>query len=138
MKRRKLLSMLLAALALSFCAPALAADDAALTRGEFVKALCARSGITGMEPKQAWFDDVEMHGELALAVRWAVLEDIVKGYGDGKFGPDDPITREQMATMLYRWVQALGQGFRACGTSRWTTRTPRRSLIGRMRPCTGA
>ena len=64
-----------------------------------------------MEPKQAWFGDVEMHGDLALAVRWAVGEGIVKGYGNGKFGPDDPVTREQMATMLYRNAQALGQGF---------------------------
>jgi len=98
-------------LAFTLCAPAFAADDAALTRGEFVMALCAQSGITGMEAKQAYFDDVPMQGELALAVRWAVLENVVKGYGNGKFGPDDPITREQMATMLYRWAQAQGQGF---------------------------
>ena len=37
---------------------------------------------------------------------------IVSGYGDGRFGPEDPVTREQMAAMLYRNAQALGFGFR--------------------------
>ena len=112
MKHRKLLSAALAVLlALSLCAPAFGAAEDALTRGEFVSALFALSGVTDMEPKQAYFEDVEMHGDLALAVRWAVGEGIVKGYGNGKFGPDDPVTREQMAAMLYRNAQALGQGF---------------------------
>ena len=113
MKHRKLISAALAlVLALTLCAPALAAEEDTLTRGEFVSALFALSGITDMEPKQMYFDDVEMHGDLALAVRWAVGEGIVKGYGNGKFGPEDPVTREQMAAMLYRYAQALGQGFR--------------------------
>ena len=112
MKRMKLVSAALAVvLALILCVPSFAAGKEPLTRGEFVSALFERSGVTGMEPKQAWFGDVEMHGDLALAVRWAVGEGIVKGYGNGKFGPDDPVTREQMATMLYRNAQALGQGF---------------------------
>ena len=112
MRLRKTVSILLAALLVCMlCAPALAAEGDSLTRGEFVSALFDRSGVTGMEPKQAWFEDVEMHGELALAVRWAVMEGIVKGYGDSRFGPDDPITREQMATMLYRYAQARGRGF---------------------------
>lgn len=29
---------------------------------------------------------------------------VVTGYGNGKFGPDDPITREQMAAMLWRYA----------------------------------
>ena len=113
MKLRKFIPIVLALLlALSLCTPALAAEEETLTRGEFVSALFELSGVTDMEPKQAYFDDVEMNGDLALAVRWAVGEGIVKGYGNGKFGPDDPVTREQMATMLYRNAQTLGQGFR--------------------------
>lgn len=41
------------------------------------------------------------------AVNWAAKEGIVNGYGNGKFGPDDPITREQMATMLYRYAKEM-------------------------------
>ena len=112
MKSRKLISIVLAVLlALMLCAPAFAAEENNLTRGEFVSALFELSGVTDMEPRQAYFEDVPMHGDLALAVRWAVGEGIVSGYGDGRFGPNDPVTREQMAAMLYRYAQAMGQGF---------------------------
>lgn len=39
------------------------------------------------------------------AVRWASAAGIVDGYGDGAFGPDDAVTREQLAAMLYRYAQ---------------------------------
>ena len=38
--------------------------------------------------------------------------DIVNGYGDGRFGPEDPITREQMAAILYRYAS-----FKECDVS---------------------
>ncbi len=112
MKHRKLLSVLLVLLlAFSLCTGAFAvnADDGVVTRGEFIAALFELNGEKDMEPRQAYFDDVPMHGELALAVRWAVGSGIVNGYGNGRFGPDDPITREQMATMLFRCAGSLGQ-----------------------------
>ncbi len=112
MKTKRMISTLLAGiLALMLCAPASASGADILTRGKFVSALFAQSGITDMEPKQAWFEDVPTDGELALAVRWAVMEGIITGYGDGRFGPGDPVTREQMAAMLYRYAHTLGQGF---------------------------
>ena len=42
------------------------------------------------------------------AIRWAASEGIAGGYGDGRFGTDDPITREQFAAMLYRYAQKQG------------------------------
>ena len=102
-------------LVLTLALPALAAGEAAegpLTRGDFVKALFGLSGVEDMEPKQAYYEDVPMSGDLALAVRWAVGAGIVNGYGNGRFGPDDPITREQLAVMVYRYAQSLGKGFR--------------------------
>lgn len=39
------------------------------------------------------------------AIRWAASTGIVKGYGDQTFGLNDPITREQLATILYRYEQ---------------------------------
>jgi hypothetical protein len=40
-------------------------------------------------------------------VDWAAENGIVSGYGNGKFGPDDQITREQMAAILYRFADFL-------------------------------
>ena len=51
------------------------------------------------------FDDVDADSWYGEAVRWAASEGIVNGYGNNQFGPDDPITREQMAAMLYRYAQ---------------------------------
>ena len=39
------------------------------------------------------------------SVIWATKNEIVNGYGNGKFGPTDNITREQMATILFRYAQ---------------------------------
>ena len=47
----------------------------------------------------AWYYD---------AVQWATDENIVGGYGEGIYGPEDDITREQMALMLYRYAQYKG------------------------------
>ena len=38
------------------------------------------------------------------AVAWASANGIVGGYGNGTFGPNDPITREQLVTMLWRYA----------------------------------
>ena len=39
------------------------------------------------------------------AVAWAAANGIVSGYGNGSFGPEDVITREQIAAILYRYAQ---------------------------------
>lgn len=57
------------------------------------------------------FADVPVSGWYTEAVRWAASEGIVTGYSATKFGPDDPVTREQFAAMLYRYAQTLGEGF---------------------------
>lgn len=50
------------------------------------------------------YDDVDQSAWYAEAVRWAAAEGIITGYGNGSFGPDDPITREQLAVMLWRYA----------------------------------
>ena len=42
------------------------------------------------------------------AIDWASANGIVNGYGDGRFGPDDTITREQMATIMWRYAKYKG------------------------------
>ena len=54
------------------------------------------------------YTDVAEGSWYGEAVRWATSEGIVSGYGGGRFGPDDPITREQMAVMLWRFAQEQG------------------------------
>lgn len=41
------------------------------------------------------------------AVAWANAQGIVTGYSDAAFGPEDNVTREQLAVMIYRYAQAL-------------------------------
>lgn len=57
------------------------------------------------------YDDVPADTWYTEAVRWATSEGIVSGYGNGKYGPNDPITREQFAVMLYRYEKRNGGGF---------------------------
>lgn len=54
------------------------------------------------------FTDVSGSDYYAEAVAWAAGEGIVGGYGNGVFGANDPITREQMALMMYRYAQYAG------------------------------
>ncbi len=82
--------------------------------------------------ESAAFTDVAADAWYAGAVNWAAGEGIVSGYGNGKFGPDDLITREQMANMLYYYAQWAGlepsagadalQGFQDAGqVSSWAS-----------------
>ena len=54
------------------------------------------------------FDDVAEGVWYTDAIAWAAANGIVNGYGDGKFGPNDDITREQLATMLWRYAKYKG------------------------------
>ena len=54
------------------------------------------------------YSDVDPAAYYAEAIRWATSEGIVGGYGGGVFGPDDAITREQLAVMLWRFAQHAG------------------------------
>lgn len=82
------------------------APDASLTRGTIARVLFNLEGAAS--GAAATFDDVPADAWFADAVNWAAANDIVTGYGDGTFGPDNNITREQMATILYRYAQFKG------------------------------
>ena len=61
------------------------------------------------------FSDVAAGQWYTDAVNWAAANEIVKGYDNGKFGPEDDITREQMAVILYRYAQYKGYDVTAQG-----------------------
>jgi len=50
------------------------------------------------------FNDVAGDKYYTEAVIWAAKNGVVVGYGNGNFGPEDAITREQLATILYRYA----------------------------------
>lgn len=54
------------------------------------------------------FNDVADGQYYAKAVAWAAANNIVAGYGDGTFGPNNAITREQLVAILYRYAQLKG------------------------------
>ena len=65
--------------------------------------------------EQGVFTDVAAGAWYADAVDWAAGEGIVSGYGNGEFGPEDLITREQMALILYGYAQYKGYDVSAGG-----------------------
>lgn len=77
--------------------------DVTTTRGMIVTILHRLEGLPSA--KSATFTDVAGGKWYSEAVSWASSKDIVNGYGNGRFGPEDTITREQMAAILYRYAK---------------------------------
>ena len=84
--------------------------DATTTRGMLVTILYRLEGSPNIE-NEIWgypFKNVDVNAYYATAVYWARMNGIVAGYSDELFGPNDTITREQMAAILYRYAQYKG------------------------------
>ena len=80
--------------------------DMALSRAMLVTVLHRQEGTPAAA--QAAFQDVSAGSWYESAVNWAAAENIVSGVGEGCFAPDQAITREQLAVMLYRYEQYRG------------------------------
>ena len=79
------------------------APNAPLTRAMIVTILYRMDGSPAMSGASD-FKDVDSNKWFAKAVAWAAANGIVNGYGSGLFGPNDPVTREQLAAILYRYT----------------------------------
>lgn len=82
----------------------------AMTRGMFVTVLGRKSGVNtayyqGVSQR---FSDVSDSDYFAPYVEWAARLGVVNGSGDGQFFPNQEITREQMAAILYRFAASVG------------------------------
>ncbi|MBQ9648227.1 MAG: S-layer homology domain-containing protein [Oscillospiraceae bacterium] len=86
------------------------APDSPVTRAQVATILWRLEGapVTGLSmhytdvPEGVWYED---------AARWALSADMMGGTAATTFSPDDPITREQLAAILWRYAQYLNGGY---------------------------
>lgn len=92
------------------------APNAPITRGQFVTILhriADEKATDGSFP----FRDVPKESYYRDAISWAAEKGIIKGISETLFAPDAPLTREQMATILYRYAAAEGYSTAALDTT---------------------
>ena len=77
--------------------------NTAITRGMIVTILWRLEG-SPMVDGALDYDDVTLEDWYGKAISWADSADVAAGYGNGRFGPNDAITREQLAAMLWRYA----------------------------------
>ena len=84
------------------------APDGTATRGQIVTILwrLAGSPVVNYAMRYADADEGAWYGEAVAA-----STGVVTGYTESSFGPNDAITREQLAAILYRYIKTQGQGF---------------------------
>lgn len=75
-----------------------------------VATLAVTIGTVGVGYATHAFTDVPDDHTHAAAIAWAQDVGLVHGYGDGRFGPDDPVTRGQAASMFQRYTTRVAPG----------------------------
>lgn len=81
--------------------------EGTMTRAMLVTVLYRLDGAPAIAPDTG-FSDVPENEWYAQAIAWGKLRGIVDGVGGGKFAPEDKVTREQAATILYRYARYKG------------------------------
>ncbi len=82
--------------------------EVTMTRGMFVTVLANLDGKASNIYYPNVFSDVDPSKYYAKPIAWATSNKIVAGVSEGKFAPDAKITREEMAVMLYSYIQYKG------------------------------
>ena len=80
-----------------------------VTRGMLVTILYNLEGHPSITGTSKFADVQNKNIYFYNAVVWASNNNVVSGYANGKFGPDDNITREQLATILYNYCRYKGK-----------------------------
>ena len=78
------------------------APEGTMTRAMMVTVLYRMAG-SPEHTESSTFTDVASGRYYSTAIAWAQANNIVDGVGKGKFAPDAPVTREQIATILWRY-----------------------------------
>lgn len=84
------------------------APDEVMTRAMFVTTLYRAAGEPSFSPVHLGFKDVSSLHYAKTAIDWGVHFGIVSGVSETEFAPDEPITREQMAAIIYRYAAYRG------------------------------
>ena len=84
------------------------APNVTLTRG-MLTAIIGRLGGAETTDGSTVFTDVDANAYYAPYVAWAAENGIVSGFGDGTFRPDENVTREQTAAIIWRYMQYIGE-----------------------------
>lgn len=79
-----------------------------LTRGMFVTILGRVDGIDSAAYTGTHFSDVNAGAWFTPYIEWAYQKGVTNGIGGSRFGPDDAVTREEMAAFIYRYTQLTG------------------------------
>ena len=85
-----------------------------ITRGMLVTILWRGEGEPSAPANS--FTDVARGSYYEAAIAWAESKGVVTGFGGGLFKPNDPITREQFVTILYRYASFKGMQTAASGS----------------------
>ena len=88
--------------------PTMFAPNTTITRATFLVALVKLAGVDVSSYKTSSFTDVKNSDPAMPYIEWAYRNKIVKGIGNGKFGPQQRINRQGMAVMMHNFVQASG------------------------------
>ncbi|WP_158289491.1 S-layer homology domain-containing protein [Paenibacillus flagellatus] len=83
--------------------------DRGVTRAEFAGLLVRALGMSREKTASSGFDDVSADDWFAGAVNAAARKGLVTGTGDGRFDPNAPISREQMAVIVSRVLAMIGK-----------------------------
>lgn len=78
--------------------------DNTVTRAMFVQSMYGQDGRPWVMNVRSVYNDVQISDWYSTAVAWAKQKNIVSGYDDGGFRPNEPITREQMAAIFYQYA----------------------------------
>lgn len=85
--------------------------DEPLNRAQLAQVLWSMDGC--LDAEGSHFSDVGTDDWFVQAVSWCQQEGLISGYEDGTFLPNAPLTREQLASILYRYAHYSGSNLRA-------------------------
>ncbi len=81
------------------------------TRAQVAAVLYRMAGSPAVENSGKTYSDTPEGQWYSDAIAWADANGVVTGFTDGTFRPDNSVTREQFAAMVYRYAKTKGQGF---------------------------